>query len=82
MEIAFAADHTAVRQKVAGPNISILSNFFNVQTEVSFIFKESIDRFLSCCHEPHLINSLLESFNFRWFSLIQLLMLASVFPFT
>ena len=82
MEIAFAADHTAVKQNVAGPNINILPIFFYVQTEASFIFKESIDRFLSCCHEPHLINSLLESFTFRWSSLIQLLMLASAFPFT
>ena len=52
MEIAFAADNTAVKQNVAGPNIP-LSILFYVETEVSFIFKESIDRFLSCCREPH-----------------------------
>ena len=51
-------------------------------TEVSFTFKEPIDRFLSCCREPYMINSVLESFILRRFSLIQLLMLASVFSIT
>ena len=48
-------------------------------TEVLFTFKEYIDRFLSCCREPYMINSVLKSFILRRFSLIQLLMLASVF---
>ena len=55
---------------------------FYVGTEVSFNHKESIERFFSCCCEPYMIISVLESFIFRQFSLIQLLMLASVFLFT
>ena len=54
----------------------------DVGAEVSFTFKEFIDRFFSCCHEPYMINSVFESFIFRWFSLIQLLVLATVFCIT
>ena len=81
MEIPFAADHIAVKKK--GISMLLVQNKyfmkFDVGTEVSFTFKESINRFLSCLHEPYMINSVLELFIFRWFSLIQLLMLLVCF---
>ena len=62
---------------VSGPNFVIK---FDVGNEVSFTFKEFTDRFVSCCHEPYMINSVFESFIFIWFLLIQLLVLAQCFP--
>ena len=51
MEIAFAADHTAVKKR----GISMLVKYtpryfmkFDVGSEISFTFKKSIDKFLSC----------------------------------
>ena len=81
--------YTAVKKKedfhVAVPNIPV-SFFikFDVETEVTFTFKESIDRFWTFLHEPwpYLINSVWELFIFRRFSLIQLLILSSVFSIT
>ena len=84
MEIGFATDHTAVRkQGICWPK-STPKYFmiFDFGTEFLFTFKESIDRFLSCCHELCMKYSVLESYIFRQFSLNQLLMLASVFSIT
>ena len=44
MEIAFAADHTAVKQNVAGPNINILPIFFMFKLRLlSFSRSQLID---------------------------------------
>ena len=52
MEIAFAADNTAVKEKYCWSKYTpkYLIKTFYVEAEVSFIFKE---RFISCCREPH-----------------------------
>ena len=80
MEIGFATYHAAVKkQGICWPK-STPEYFmkFDFGTEVSFTFNESVDRFLSYCHELCMINSVLESYIFRQFSLNQLLMLVSV----
>ena len=72
MEVPLAADQIAVTKgdfPFSGPNFFIK---FDVGAEVSFTFKEFTDTFLSCYHEPYMINSVFESFIFIWFLLILL----------